>query len=97
VAYGFRRLYNNGVPPGTPIDVRIDSPTALSFLHDWTHGSTRMPSDYRSWRTSGNAPTNEGRREEQASTVHHELLQAVATEVSVGDGGATLHETGMDV
>lgn len=59
VAYGLRRLYNNGVPSETPIDVRIDSPAALGFLHGWVRGSTRMPSDYRSWRSSGNRPTLE--------------------------------------
>jgi ribonuclease HI len=59
VAYGLRRLYNNGVPSETPVDVRIDSPAALGFLHGWVRGSTRMPSDYRSWRTSDNTPTLE--------------------------------------
>jgi ribonuclease HI len=58
-AYGLRRLYNNGVSSEASVDVRIDSPEALDFLHDWACGSTRMPSDYRSWRASGNTPTLE--------------------------------------
>ncbi|MBT2392280.1 hypothetical protein J7E87_23365 [Streptomyces sp. ISL-1] len=32
--------------PGSPVEVRVDSLDALSYLHAWQSGSTRMPEGY---------------------------------------------------
>jgi ribonuclease HI len=57
VFFGLRCLRSTGSGAGLPVEVRVDSLSALSFLEGWAGGGTGLPAGYRLWRHSGAGST----------------------------------------
>lgn len=54
---GLSALFRAGHAFAVPVEVRVDSRSALVFLQDWAGGGTGLPDGYRLWRHGGATAT----------------------------------------